>query len=83
MIQYKCVVQAINLTISDIKSDKEYYYDPNDYDKSIYGKFMRLSLQDQVDNIGLTYAKLKINGLNSRLQGAVKIKGDPIKLYCI
>jgi len=75
MIQHKCIVQAINLTYPNTRDDKEYYFDPNDYYESIKGKFMRLILQDQVDNIGLTYANLKINGLNSKLQGPVKIKG--------
>lgn len=74
-IQYKCVVDAINLSYANIRNDQEYYYNPSDYDKTLDGKFMHLALLHQIDNISLSYANLKANGLNSKIQGPLKVKG--------
>ncbi|HEY4327338.1 MAG TPA: HNH endonuclease [Mucilaginibacter sp.] len=74
MIQYKCVILDTNLTYPNIRDDKKYFKDPNDYQKSINGKFMRLRLIDQVYNVSLSLDNLMINGLNGPPRGPVKVK---------
>ena len=44
MIQYKCIVEKIDLFYPNIRDDKEYWKDESEYHKSINGKFMRLKL---------------------------------------
>jgi 5-methylcytosine-specific restriction enzyme A len=39
MIQYKCVVEQIDLTYTNIRDDKEYWKDIGEYEKSLSGKF--------------------------------------------
>jgi len=72
MIQYKCVVLAVNLTYPNIRNDREYYKNKNDY--KIDGKFMRLSLKDQVYNSALSLYNLKPKGLKGPPRGPLKIK---------
>lgn len=74
MIQYKCVVEKINLYHSDIRDDKEYWKSDSEYQKSIDGKFMRLKLVDQLYNQKLNLENLKANGLVAPPQGPVKVK---------
>lgn len=74
MIQYKCIVEKINLYFPNIRDDKEYWKDEKEYRKSINGKFMRLKLIDQIYNQKLNLENLKINGLSAAPQGPVKVK---------
>lgn len=74
MIQYKCIVEKIDLYYPNIRDDKEYWKDKKEYNKSINGKFMRLKLIEQLHNEKLNLINLKINGLNAAPQGPIKIK---------
>lgn len=74
MIQYKCVVRATDLTYPNIRDDKEYWKNQNEYQRSINGKFMHLHLEDQVYNTALDLDHLMAKGLNAAPQGPVKIK---------
>jgi 5-methylcytosine-specific restriction enzyme A len=76
MIQYKCRVEKTNLYSPNIRNDKDYWKDEDEYNKSITGKFMRLKLIDQLDNIKLRLEDLKVNGLNAAPQGPVKIRPE-------
>ncbi|MFA6056689.1 MAG: HNH endonuclease [Taibaiella sp.] len=79
MIQYQCVVEKINLYYPDIRDDKEYWKNEKEYQKSLYGKFMRLKLIDQIYNQKLSLDNLKLNGLGAAPQGPVKIKSNLLK----
>lgn len=74
MIQYKCVVENVDLFYPNIRDDKDYWKDENEYQKSINGKFMRLKLIDQIYNPKLSLDNLKLNGLSAAPQGPIKIK---------
>lgn len=76
MIQYKCIIEKIDLIYPNIRDDKEYWKDLAEYKKSINGKFMRLKLIEQVYNQKLNLINLKENGLNAAPQGPVKVKPD-------
>ena len=73
MIQYKCIVEKTNLYYPNIRDDKEYWKDYEEYQKSINGKFMRLKLIDHFSNPKLNLDKLKENGLNAAPQGAIRV----------
>lgn len=47
-IQYKTVVEKISIPFSEIRDDKEYWIDINEYEKAKSGKYMRLRLIDCV-----------------------------------
>ena len=74
MIQYKCVVEKVDFFYPNIRDDKDYWKDENEYQKSINGKFMRLKLIDQIYNPKLSLDNLKLNGLSAAPQGPVKVK---------
>jgi 5-methylcytosine-specific restriction protein A len=63
MVQYKCLVEKIDLYYPGIRDDKEYWKDEDEYKKSINGKFMRLKLIDQIYNPKLSLENLKSKGL--------------------
>lgn len=74
MIQYKCIVDKIDLYYPNIRDDKKYWKDQEEFQKSINGKFMRLKLIDQIYNQKLSLENLKVNGLNAPPQGPIKVK---------
>lgn len=74
MIQYKCIIDKIDLNFDQIRDDKEYWLDEEEYFKSIDGKFMTLRLIEQVSNNQMKLENLKANGLKAAPQGPVKIK---------
>lgn len=76
IIQYKCLIEKIDLLYPNIRDDKEYWKDESEYEKSINGKFMRLKLIDQLYNQKLSLENLKSNGLSAAPQGPVKVKPD-------
>jgi 5-methylcytosine-specific restriction protein A len=81
MIQYKCLVEKIDLDFSEIKDDKEYWLDQKKYLKSLEGKFIRLRLIEQVSNDKMRLDNLKKNGLNSAPEGPIKIKDENLLKY--
>ena len=76
MIQYKCRVERINLDSSQIRDDREYWLDEEEYFKALDGKFMTLNLIDQVSNSQMKLSTLMEKGLNAAPQGPVKIKNE-------
>ena len=62
-----------NLTSSNVRDDKEYFYDLTKYRDAIDGKFMRLKLLRRVDNPNLSLNKLLNNGLNIAPRAPIKI----------
>jgi 5-methylcytosine-specific restriction enzyme A len=74
LIQYKCLVEQINLFYPNIRDDKEYWLDMDEYEKSLDGKFMRLKLIDQIYNPKLSLENFKLNGLNAAPQGPIKVQ---------
>ncbi|AOZ99156.1 HNH endonuclease [Flavobacterium commune] len=75
-IQYKCIIEKINLSKHNIRDDKNYWKNFEEYQKSINGTFMRLRLMDQISNEKLKLENLKLNGLKAAPQGPVKIKPE-------
>lgn len=81
MLQYKCIVERINLDSSQIRNDKEYWLDEAEYFKSLNGKFMTLRLIEQISNSQMKLVNLLEKGLKSAPQGPVKIKSEILKEY--
>lgn len=81
MIQYKCVVEKIDLEFSEIRDDKEYWFNEDEYLKSLDGKFMRLRLIEQLSNKKMRLESLKENGLSSAPHGPIKIKDKNLLAY--
>lgn len=81
MLQYKCIVEKINLDSIQIRDDKEYWLDKEEYYKSIDGKFMTLRLIEQVSNEQMKLENLKKHGLKAAPQGPIKIKDENFLNY--
>jgi 5-methylcytosine-specific restriction protein A len=81
MLQYKCIVEKIDLNSSQTRDDKEYWINEEEYLKSLDGKFMTLKLIEQVSNSKMKLENLKKNGLNGAPQGPVKIKDENLLNY--
>lgn len=72
-IRYKCKVEEINLRKHEIRDDKEYWKNLEEYYKSLDGNFMKLRLIDQIENTRLNLDNLKLNGLKAAPQGPKKL----------
>lgn len=72
-IQYKCKVEKIDLKYSEIRDDKEYWKNLEEYEKSLLGKFVRLRLIDQISNKIFNLENLKLYGLKAAPQGPIKV----------
>jgi len=72
-IRYKCKIEKINLVFSEIRNDREYWTDIDEYEKSKEGKYIHLVLIDQVDLDSLSLNHLLENGLTAAPQGPIKI----------
>lgn len=81
MIQYKCIIDRIDLEFSQIRDDKGYWLDENEYWKSLNGKFMTLRLVEQVSNEQMKLGKLKEHGLKAAPQSPIKIKDKNLLKY--
>lgn len=81
MLQYKCKVEKIDLEFSQIRDDKEYWLNIEEYQKSLIGKFIRLRLIEQVSNDFMRLENLQHNGLKLAPQGPIKIKDDNLLKY--
>ena len=78
-IRYKCKVEKKNMTFDKIRDDKEYWKDLVAYEKSLNGKFMKLTLIEQVDNEKLNLENLLGNGLKAAPQGPKKLDGELLR----
>ena len=72
-VRYKCKVTELDKNSSEIRNDKEYWLNQEEYEKSLEGKFFNLELIDEVDSEKLSLPLLKINGLNAAPQGPLKL----------
>lgn len=78
-ILYKCRVEKINLTSSEIKSNEEYWKDKEEYKKALEGKYMKLVLVDQINNSKMSLENLMLHGLKAAPQGSKKLDGNLLK----
>lgn len=78
-IQYKCRVQSINLTSSQIQRNEEYWKDKDEYSKALEGKYMKLTLVEQIHSSTMSLDNLILNGLNAAPQGSKKLSGNLLK----
>ncbi len=75
-IMFKTVVEKIDMVFEEITDDKTYWYDINEYEQSLSGKYARLKLIEKIDNANLSLYKLKEHGLKSAPQGPMKVKEE-------
>ena len=71
-VKYKTKVVKVKMSFSEIKDDKEFWKDLDEYDKAKTGYYVRLKLLEQVDREELSVRNLKKNGLTAAPQGAMK-----------
>ena len=72
-IRYKCKVTKLDKKSSEIRDDKVYWLNQEEYEKSLGGKFFNLELIDEVDSDKLSLPLLLKNGINAAPQGPVKL----------
>ncbi|WP_226092577.1 HNH endonuclease [Dickeya oryzae] len=76
-IQYKCRVTKVNLSSDEIRNDKEYWKNRDEYQKSLSGFYMRLELIEQIENPNLSLEKLLKHELKAAPQGTKKLDRTP------
>ena len=72
-IRYKCKVTELNKNLAQIRNDKEYWLNKDEYEKSLDGKFFNLHLVEEADSEKLSLPLLLQNGLNAAPQGPIKL----------
>lgn len=72
-IRYKCRVTQINKSASEIRDDKAYWFNQEEYEKSSNGLFFNLQLIEEVDSGKLLLPVLLKNGLKAAPQGPLKL----------
>lgn len=80
-IMFKTQVTKIDMNFSEIRNDKEFWQNVEDYEKTSEGKFVRLKLIEKIDSEILKLEKLKENGLKAAPQGPMKIKDKALSEY--
>ena len=75
-VMYKTLVEKVNLSFNSITDDKEYWYNIQEYEKAIAGKYARLKLVEQVDREELSLKKLQQHGLKIAPQGPLKVSAE-------
>lgn len=75
-VQFKCIVEDINIEFEDIIDDREFWVNKDEYAKTKKGLYSRLRLLDTTDGEELTLNKLKKNGLKAAPQGPIKLKDE-------
>ena len=75
-IRYKCKVTELDKNSAQIRDDKEYWLNSEEYEKSLDGKFFNLQLIEEVDSEKLSLPLLLENGLNAAPQGPIKLSGN-------
>lgn len=78
-IQYKCRVEKINLTSLEIQLNEEYWKDKEEYKKALEGKYMKLTLVEQIYSSKMSLENLILNGLKAAPQGSKKLNGNLLK----
>ena len=79
-VQFKCIVEEINIEYKDIIDDREFWVNKDEYAKTKKGLYSRLRLLETTDGDELTLDKLKKNGLKAAPQGPIKLK-DELLIY--
>lgn len=74
-IQYKTVVEEINMRFSEIRDDREYWKDLNAYNIAKSGLYARFRLLERIDGYELSIEKLKQHGLKQAPQHPTKLSG--------
>ncbi len=72
-IMFKCRISNVNMSHDEIRDDREYWKNLEEYYKSLSGNFMRLDLISLIDTPNLHLTKLLENGLNGAPQGPQKM----------
>jgi len=75
-VQFECLVKKVGLEFGEIRDDRKYWLDEEEYERSKVGKFFRLQLVRQIDSPSLDLANLKLNGLKAAPQGAIKVSDE-------
>lgn len=79
-IRYKCKVRELDKSSAQIRDDKNYWNDKEEYEKSLGGKFFNLELIEEVDSEKLSLPFLIEKGLKAAPQGPIKLN-DTLESY--
>ncbi|SMB89949.1 5-methylcytosine-specific restriction enzyme A [Desulfonispora thiosulfatigenes DSM 11270] len=75
-IEFKCIVEKIDIQFKDITDDKEFWINEDEYYKWKKRLYSRIRLIERTAGGNLTLNKLKENGLKAAPQGPIKLKDD-------
>lgn len=73
-VMFKTIVEKVDMSSDEIIDDKDFWYDIDEYKKSLSGKYVRLRLVERVDSEKLSLYELKENGLKTAPQGPQKVR---------
>ena len=75
-VMFKSIVEKINIPVSEIIEDKEFWVDLNQYNNSKEYKYFRIRLIEKVDSNELSLEYLKQNGLKAAPQTPIKVNNE-------
>lgn len=79
-VMFKTIVEKVGMSSEEITDDKKFWYDTEEYESSLSGKYARLRLIERVDSEKLSLYELKENGLKAAPQGPMKVK-EQLEVY--
>lgn len=79
-VMFKTIVEKVGMSSEEITDDKKFWYDTEEYENSLSGKYARLRLIERVDSEKLSLYELKENGLKAAPQGPMKVK-EQLEVY--
>lgn len=72
-IRYKCRVTELDKNSAQIRDDKDYWINKEEYERSLKGKFFNLELIEEVDSKKLSLPFLLEKGLKAAPQGPIRL----------
>jgi 5-methylcytosine-specific restriction protein A len=79
-LRYKSKVTETNKTVQQIRDDRDYWLNQEEYKKSLGGRFVNLQFVEEVDSEKLSLQALIMNGLKAAPQGPIKL-GESVEAY--
>lgn len=82
-VEYKCIVEKINIPFNKIADDKKFWIDKDEYYTSQKMLYNRLKLIKHIDSEELHLSKLKKHGLKAAPQGPTRLIDERVgvKIY--
>ncbi|MGN7116660.1 hypothetical protein ACTHQ8_10435 [Lysinibacillus odysseyi] len=73
-VMFKTIVEKIDILSDEITDDKNFWYNIEECEGSLFGKYARLRLIERVDSEKLSFRDLKENGLKAAPQDPMRVR---------